>query len=68
MKKKLATIDETLNRKGKSTDYPPEYFHNNRTIRDWKEIANSFNDYLSSIALSLSENIDVSCFDKSYDE
>ena len=33
-----------------------------------KDIANSFNAYFSSIGPSLSENIDVSGLDKSYDE
>ena len=33
-----------------------------------KDIANSFNEYFSSIGPSLSENIDVSGLDKSYDE
>ena len=69
MKKTWATIiDKTLNRKRKSTEYPAEFFYNNRTIRYLKEIANSFNEYFSSIGPSLSENIDVSGLDKSYDE
>ena len=68
MKKTWATIDETLNRKRKSTEYSAEFFYNNRTIRDLKDIANSFNEYFSSIGPSLSENIDVSGLDKSYDE
>ena len=66
MKKTWGTIDETLNRKRKSTEYPAEFFYNNRTIRDSKDIANSFNEYFSSIGPSLSENIDVSGQDKSY--
>ena len=66
MKKTWGTIDETLNRKQKSTEYPAEFFYNNRTIRDSKDIANSFNEYFSSIGPSLSENIDVSGQDKSY--
>ena len=68
MKKAWATIDETLNRKRRSTEYPVEFFYNNRTTRDLKDIANSFNEYFSSIGPSLSENIDVSGLDKSYDE
>ena len=66
MKKTWGTIDETLNRKRKSTEYPAEFFYNNRTIRDSKDIANSFNEYFSSIGPSLSENIDVSGQDTSY--
>ena len=66
MKKTWGTIDETLNRKRKSTEYPAEFFYNNRTIRDSKDIANSFNEYFSSIGQSLYENIDVSGQDKSY--
>ena len=31
MKKTWGTIDETLNRKRKSTEYPAEFFYNNRT-------------------------------------
>ena len=45
MKKTWGTIDEALNRKRKSTEYPAEFFYNNRTIRDSKDIANSFNEY-----------------------
>ena len=41
MKKTWVTIDETLNRKRKSTEYPAEFFYINRTIRDLKDIANS---------------------------
>ena len=67
MKKTWATIiDETLNRKRKSTEYPAEFFYNSRTIRDSRDIANSFNEYFSSIGPSLSVNIDVSGQDKSY--
>ena len=68
MKKTWSTIDETLNRKRKFTDYPAEFFYNNRTIRGLKDIANSFNEYFSGIGPSLSENIDVSGLDKSYKE
>ena len=68
MKKTWATIDETLNRKRKSTEYPAEFFYNNRTIRDLKDIAKSFNEYFSRFGPSLSENIDVSGQDKTYDE
>ena len=52
MKKTWVTIDETLNKKRKSTEYPAEFFYNNRTIRDSKDIANSFNEYFSSIGQS----------------
>ena len=44
------------------------FFCNNRTIRDLKNIANSVNEYFSSIGPSLSENIDVSGQDKSYNK
>ena len=40
MKKTWDTIDETLNRKRKSTEYPAKFFYNNRTIRDLKDIVN----------------------------
>ena len=68
MKKTCFIIDETLNRKRKSTEYPAEFFYNNRIIRDLKDIANSFIEYFSGIGPSLSENIDVSGLDKSHDE
>ena len=68
MKKTSATIDEILNRKRKSTEYIAEFFYNNRTIKDSKDIANSFNEYFSSIGPKLYEKIDVSGQDKSYDE
>ena len=68
MTKTSATINETLNSKRNSTEYPAEFFYNNRTIRDLKNIANSFIEYFSSIGPSLSENIDVSGLDKSYNE
>ena len=68
MKKTWATIDETLNRKRKSTEYPAEFFYNSRTIRDSRDIANSFYEHFSSIGPSLSVNIDVSGQDKSYSD
>ena len=68
MKKTCSTIDETLNRKRKSNEYPAEFFYNNRIIRDLKDIANSFIEYFSGIGPRLSENIDVSGLDKSHDE
>ena len=37
-------------------------------MRDLKDIANSFNEYFSSSGPGLSENIDVSGQNKSYDE
>ena len=67
MKKTWATIDETLNRKKNLTDFPEEFLYKEKTITDLKDIANSFNEYFSNIGPSLSEKIDMSGNDMTYD-
>ena len=50
-------IDEKLNRKGKSTDFPEEYLYKENTITDSQDVANSFNEYFSNIGPILSEKM-----------
>ena len=68
MKKTWATIDETLNRKKNLTDFPEEFLYKEKTITDLKDIANSFNEYFSNIGPSLSEKIDMSGNDMTYND
>ena len=68
MKNSWATIDETLNRKKNLTDFPEEFLYKEKTITDLKEIANSFNEYFSNIGPSLSEKIDMSGNDMTYND
>ena len=68
MKKTWATIDETLNRKKNLTDFPEEFLYKEMTITDLKDIANSFNEYFSNIGPSLSEEIDMSGNDMTYND
>ena len=49
IKKTWATIDEKLNRKRNSTDFPEEFLYKEKTITDLKDIANSLNEYFSNI-------------------
>ena len=60
IKKTWATIDEKLNRKKNTADFPEEFLYKEKTITDLKDIANSFNEYFSNIGPSLSEKIDMS--------
>ena len=60
VKKTWATIDEKLNRKINSPDFPKEFLYKEKTITDLTDIANSFNEYFSNIGPSLSEKIDMS--------
>ena len=66
MKKTWATIDEKLNRKKNSTDFPEEFLYKEKTITDLKDIAKSFNEHFSNIGPSLSEKIDMSENDMTY--
>ena len=68
MKKTWATIDETLNREKNLTDFPEEFLYKEKTITDLKDIANSFNEYFSNIGPSLSEKIDMSGNDMTYND
>ena len=68
MKKTWATIDEKLNRKKNSMDFPEEFLYKEKTITDLKDIANSFNEYFSNIGPSLSEKIDMSGNDMTYND
>ena len=52
MKKSWATIDEKLNRKNNSMDFPEEFLYKEKTTTDLKDIANSFNEYFSNIGLA----------------
>ena len=60
IKKTWATIDEKLNRKKNTADFPEEFLYKEKTITDLKDIAKSFNEYFSNIGPSLSEKIDMS--------
>ena len=63
--KSWATIDEKLNKK-KFNEFPEELVYKEKTITDLKDIANSFNEYFSNIGPSLSEKIDMSGNDMTY--
>ena len=46
IKKTWATIiDEKVNRKRNSANFPEEFLNKEKTITDLKDIANSFNEY-----------------------
>ena len=60
IKKTWATIDEKINRKKNTADFPEESLYKEKMITDLKDIANSLNEYFSNIGPSLTEKNDMS--------
>ena len=59
---------KNLTEKNNSMDSPEEFLHKEKTITDLEDIANSFNEYFSNTGPSLSEKIDMSGNDTTYND
>ena len=57
MRKTWRTIDDTLNKKSNKSKFPSKFILNNRTIIDYKKIADEFNTFFSYIGSTLSASI-----------
>ncbi len=59
MKKTWETINDTLNRKKKNTQFPSEFLVDNKSVINPADIANHFNSFFASIGSTLSSNINL---------
>ena len=68
IKKTWKTIDETLNRGKRRTQFPNEFTIDNKSIADHKEIADNFNIFFANIGVKLSSGNDRQNGDKSFSD
>ena len=59
IKKTWRSINETLRRNKKTCDLPSTFFHNDRTLSNTIEIANTFNLYFANIGVTLVSEIET---------
>ena len=57
LRKTWRTIDDTLNKKSNKSKFPSKFIVNNRTVTDYKKIADEFNIFFSNIGSTLSASI-----------
>ena len=68
IKKTWKTIDETLNRGKRRTQFPNKFTIDNKSITDHKEIADTFNNFFAYIGVKLSSGNDRQNGDKSFSD
>ena len=59
IKRTWKNINALLNNKSKNHSFPSNFYHNDNTISNPSEIANSFNDYFVNAAPNLARNIPI---------